>query len=303
MPDSEAAKTLSEEERLTAAISRGLAEALPNAIKPLVDQISETGRITRQASEPPPHREAIDNVSEEEYLDAVEAGDKLKAAQLLRRLRAADRSRLEREVIDPIRQQGAAAFGSVARLGAERLPHYKRFKKEIDEAIDNFQRANPGVVITPDHYEQAHRLVVGSHTDELMKEAREEAIRQREEREAGGALDPEGTRIGEHDENREPTSLQEVLAGDWKSELKRKQRELGSAPRSDDYELALAGFKGGVKEFVQRRHQLAELVDTLGEGLGLDADWMCNEHSALGCRRCARTNKPGVYVNDGRSAA
>jgi hypothetical protein len=303
MADSDATKSVSEEDRLSAAITKGLAEALPNAIKPLVDQISETGRITRQVAEPAAPRPVIDDVSEEDYLEAVEAGDKQKAAQLLRRLRAADRSRLEREVIDPIRQQGAAAFGSVAKIGAERLPYYKRFKKEIDEAIDNFQRANPGVVITPDHYEQAHRLIVGAHADELIKEAREEAIRQREEHEAGGALDPTGTRIGEHEEDREPTSLQEVLVGDWKAELKRKQRELGSAPRSDEYELALAGFKGGVKEFVQQRRRLAELVDTLGEGLGLDADWMCEQHSLLGCRACSRANKSGVYMNNGRSAA
>src|ERR1019366_3019059 len=209
---------------VNAGVTAGLKTALPEALKPLVDEISG-GRIQRTV-EQPVRVAAIADVNEEEILEAIEANDKPKAARLMRQQRAADSQRREQEIAR-ITQVGGAAFGSVAKMAADRLPHYKgKFKKIIDEQIEKFHAANPGLMLTGEHYKAAHDLVVGENIDEILSGDREEVLRKA--REPDPALIPDGGRGGSMEAPaKEATALKEVLAGDWNKEFRVKQRAVG----------------------------------------------------------------------------
>lgn len=284
MPDPEVKVTPSADpqpdlaETVSKAVAASITAALPAAMKPLVDQISESGRIVRQ-----PFAVVPDEVDESDIFDAMESGDKQKASQLLRRARAADRARLEREVVGPLREQGTQALSAVAKVGADQLPNYKRFQKEIDEEIAKFRQANPGAVVLPDHYRVAHDMVSGRHVAELVQEAQEKAIRQAAEREAGGALEP-AERARLEKEPHEPESLQEALVGNWKQEFAVKQRSVGR--RSDDDEVFRLGMRGGVKEFLKVRKEMQTIEEETAGTFGLDADY---------------DKKTGAWINDGRA--
>jgi hypothetical protein len=254
---------------LAEQIASGIAKSLPEAI-----------RAAQPATREAPARQvlpAIDDPSDEDYVEAVSAGDKSKAADIRRRQRAADRERIRREELSPILTNGGAALASVAKqLAAQNLPHYKRFKKEIDAKIEQFQAANPNVVVTFDHYDWAHKMIVGEHVDEMMKESREEAIRKANEPDP--ALVP-GNERHLNDQPKEPTTLSEALAGDWKAEFGKKAKAVGG--RGDDEEMRKAGFRD-VKGFLQTRKMLTELETTLdGDSLGLDLEWDAKEKRYL----------------------
>ena len=123
-------------------------------------------------------------------------------------------------------------------------------------------------MVTFEHYEAAHNIVVGRHAEQLEKEALEAGIRQAHEPDP--ALVPDGGRRAIDDTPHEPQTLQEALAGDWKTEFRAKSRAVGG--RSDDEEMRRAGF-GDVQGFLKARKQVEALVDEMGDGLGLDADY------------------------------
>jgi hypothetical protein len=255
---------------VTAGVTAGLKTALPELIKASYDQISSGGSIQRQAPAPVRTEATIADVSEEDILNAIESNDKPLAARLMRQQRQASEQRQAR-VIAGITAAGGAAFGSVSRMAADRLPYYHgKYKKLIDERVAQFQENNPGVMITPEHYEWAHNFVVGEHNAEIIAQDREEVIRK--SREPDPALIPDGGRRYVDDTPKEPTSLNELLAGDWKGEFHRKQRAVGG--RSDEEELKKMGFAGGFKEVVATRKAMDALAEETVDSFGLDRDWV-----------------------------
>lgn len=120
-------------------------------------------------------------VSDEEIDQAILAGPG--AAQRIRALvdarvnEAADR--MVREHIAPLREFGTQTIGEITRrVVAGGMPHYNRFKKEIDAqmaALSPEVRANPAV------QEMIYNSVVGQHSDVLSREAAEAAVRQAQE--------------------------------------------------------------------------------------------------------------------------
>lgn len=259
------------EAKLANAIANGLKAALPDAIKPLVDEVNASGRVRANVAAPVAE-DAIEDVPEEAILEAIDLGDRAKAAGLMRKQRAADAKRRERELAQ-LTRQGGAAFGSVARIAAEKLPYYNgKFKKLIDERIENFRANNPNVLILPEHYKYAHDSIVGENWEEIRAADREAEIRQARDREAAGSLEPgEAGRNAGAAETHEPASLHEVLGGDWKREFREKSRQVGG--RTDDEELRKFGFKGGFKDFMETRHQMEEIEDLTNGTFGLDRDW------------------------------
>lgn len=65
----------------------------------------------------------------------------------------------------------ANVVGTQAQSG---LPHYTRFKKEIDDFLS---KLDPGVRANPEAHKWAYNSIVGQHHDELLKEAEEAAVR------------------------------------------------------------------------------------------------------------------------------
>jgi len=274
MPDEKPNETASnpQDDKLAAtvaaAVTAGLKTALPEAIKPFADQISG-GSIRRDAPAPRQQIQPIADVSEESIAEAMAAGDTKEVTRLLKQQRAADRQRADQELAR-ITSAGGAAFGSVSRMAADKLPYYSgKYKKLIDEKIEQFQANNPGVMITPDHYKAAHDIVVGENIADIQAADREEAIRK--SREPDPALLPNGGRVVIEDEEKEPENLAQVLAGDWKKEFRVKQRAVGG--RSDDEELRKLDYRGGLKEFVQARKQMDAIDEETSGSFGLDRDW------------------------------
>lgn len=245
-----------DEEKLASAIAKGLSTQL--------------AELREQPSPSPisaaPALPAIEEVNEEDIARAIREGDDAKASQLLRKARAADRLRAERN-LQPALAQGAAAISSMAQsMAARDLPHYAEFRKEIDSEIDKFKANNPGVMITTDHYRIAHNMVVGANADKIAQRAREEAIRQRDN---PPTLEPSGN--SRDISPKEPLTLQDALVGDWKKDFREKQRSKDIGRRTDDEEMRRAQFRD-VAGFLQTRRELAAFEDE-HPGLGLDEDW------------------------------
>jgi hypothetical protein len=155
-------------------------------------------------------------------------------------------------------------------MAADKLPYYSgKYKKLIDEKVEQFQANNPGVMVTPEHYKAAHDIVVGENAAEIFEMRREEDIRAARAKEE--ALIPNGGRGDIEPEEKEPENLAQVLGGDWKKEFRVKQRAVGG--RSDDEELRKLGIVGGLKEFVGIRRQMEAIEDETNGSLGLDRDW------------------------------
>jgi hypothetical protein len=253
---------------VSASVTAGLKTALPELMKPFADQISG-GSIRREVQAPAPRAAQIAEVNEDDIANAIEAGDKALVSKLLKQQRAADRQRADQE-IQRITSAGGAAFGSVSRMAADKLPYYSgKYKKLIDEKVEQFQANNPGVMVTPEHYKAAHDIVVGENISDIQAADREEAIRK--SREPDPALIPSGGRGEVEETEKEPENLAQVLGGDWKKEFRVKQRAVGG--RSDDEELRKLGIVGGLKEFVGVRRQMEALEDETNGSLGLDRDW------------------------------
>jgi hypothetical protein len=87
--------------------------------------------------------------------------------------------RLIKEHIEPLQNYGVSTIGELSRrITVGSMPHYPRYKKEIDErlaALTPEVRANPAVI------EMVYNSIVGVHATELAREAAEAAVRQAQE--------------------------------------------------------------------------------------------------------------------------
>lgn len=121
----------------------------------------------RQAQNQPPP-ETIEDVSDEELEEALNRGA---GADKFRKMVDSAAKRLVRDHIDPMKNEGTGAIaGLVKQLATDKLPHYKKYQKEIDEYVEQLpvaQRMNPKA------YEVAHQIVIGQHVDEIVAESLE----------------------------------------------------------------------------------------------------------------------------------
>lgn len=110
-------------------------------------------------------------VTAEEYASAVQTGD----AGTIERYFDQKQRRYHAAEVAPMQRDGAQILGDMqARLSASTLPHYTRFKKEIDAA---YAQMPPQLRAMPEAITIAHDLVSGRHVGELVAEAREAALR------------------------------------------------------------------------------------------------------------------------------
>jgi hypothetical protein len=267
MPD----ETLEQiEERKAAEMADRIARGLSTGLKPVMEEIAANARVENRQAQPPPTSAVIADVPEEEILEAITAGDSKKAAMLRRQQRMYDRQQTEREM-GTLRQNGTAAFASIARNSLTSDPVYKKFSKEVDKIIDDFVAQNPNAVLTREHCEYARDLVAGRHLADFTNETREETLRKAREPEE--ALIPNGGTRGAADHaEKEPERLSDVLVGDWKREFRSKASEVGG--RSEEEELRKMGYQGGFKEFLGVRRNMEEVEDSTNGHFGLDKDWV-----------------------------
>ena len=258
--------TPSAEDKTAENIIRGVREGVKAALAEMPKPAAAPAPVLQQQAP------LLSRPSAEQVADAIEKGNKDEVAKLLRQRDAYDEQR-SNAALGNLSSQGGAAISSIARTSATGLPYYKRFKKDIDGMVNDFLSANPSAMATPEVYERAHDIVKGQHIDEIIAETREEAIRKAREPEA--VLEPtndRGERIAP-----EPTSLSQVLVGNWKKDLREKNGTTRS--RNDDEELRSMGYRGGFTEFMTARKEMARVEEETNGSFGLDRDWVWTDKS------------------------
>ena len=148
--------------------------ALQQTVQGTLGAINETLgalRETRPAPAPaaPPE---IEDVTDAEIDEALQAG---RGASVFRKMVNASVKRVQRDTIEPLRQQMVATGTElVATVATKDLRHYPKYKREIDAMV----AALPAETrMTPGLYKWAHDVVVGQHVDEIAREAVEAALR------------------------------------------------------------------------------------------------------------------------------
>lgn len=111
--------------------------------------------------------------SDQEVLEEIQAGGLNKLKQVVNGVV----EKVKKEHIEPFQNVGMDILGRQAKqlaiLGGE-MPHYNRFKKEIDAAIQNLP---PGQRISSEVYKGIHDLIVGQNFAVLERERAEAAVR------------------------------------------------------------------------------------------------------------------------------
>ena len=144
--------------------------------------------------------------SDQEVLEEIQAGGLSKLKQVVH----GAVEKVKKEHIDPFQNVGMDILGKQAKqlaiLGGE-MPHYNRFKKEIDAAIQNLP---PGQRISSEVYKGIHDLIVGQNFTLLERERQEAAVRAAREKDnttvpsnAGGRQDTKNT-----DPNKIPSAVE-----------------------------------------------------------------------------------------------
>lgn len=131
-----------------------------------------------QVPQAAPTRPTIPQVDEteleEHYAKAVEDGDGKKAAALLKQIRQLDRARSEAQLAQ-IQEWGTSQIDQLTNeVTVKGMPHWGRFESEINAQLAQLppsQRADAKVKRI------VYNAVLGAHAEELIAEAKQEAIR------------------------------------------------------------------------------------------------------------------------------
>lgn len=148
-------------------------EAMLAGQQELLSTLNETvravGSMARGAGGAPASAPA--DVTEEQFIRAIEDRD----VATVKRYNEQQGAKLVATHVEPLRRLGVDAIGDLTRAGAAaQMPYYTRWKKEIDGLLANLP---PAARLAPDAYRIAHDAIVGSHTAELIAEAKAQALR------------------------------------------------------------------------------------------------------------------------------
>jgi len=179
------ASTVSKEElqTLLSGALEGVAGQLAGAVQQLNTRLEELASRQPQVyvQPAPPASPAQVDTSDADIDAAVLSGQG--AAQHIRRMVDRAVNKATQQVLDqhvkPLQDYGVNTISELSRrVTMGNMPRYNKYKKEIDEKLNLLSpdvRANPTVI------ETVYNAVVGSHSDEEIKEAVEAAVRQAQE--------------------------------------------------------------------------------------------------------------------------
>lgn len=212
------------------SIKRGFSAALQNLPPP------QRQEAPQQTYTPPPE------VNDEDIIAAIEAGDRAKAATLLRQQRAASDARHEHR-LNNVMGQGASVLTELSEQAIANDTDAQPYLKEIREEISKFQASNPGILATPNHWRAARDMVLGRHVKDIRESTREALIRRARENNVN--LTPDGTiATGRENETHDPADEITQLAepgSRFDEFLRNKSRAHGG--RSDDEEVRVMAAK------------------------------------------------------------
>lgn len=122
----------------------------------------------------------IDDVPEEEYRRAVREGGEGAEAIIAKRVQATIQ-RAQQPILQElhaIKSQGLSSIAHLTRAALSSKPHYARFRKDIDSALDAL---DPALQTNPQVLESVYSMVVGQNADLIAEERVNEAIRKASE--------------------------------------------------------------------------------------------------------------------------
>lgn len=159
----------------------------------------------------------------------------------------------------------AIGLQSLAQVAGEiavtKMPHYKRFQKEIDDRV---ARLEPALRANPDAIRMIHDAVVGQHTAELLREAEEAAIRRAQDQptgqdpaaqrdtapaRGGNSGNTPGGRAPSDADGRKVPTIAELGGDDGMEALKFKDGRSGKDADSFAQSLGYADWKHYMDEF------------------------------------------------------
>jgi len=139
----------------------------------------------RVAGNAPGPTHAEPDMTEEQYLEAIDNRD----TKTIRRYQEQREAKLRATYIDPLQALGLDSIAGLTKeMTVRRMPHYEKYKKEIDGYIALLPAASK---LNPEAHMIAYRAVVGQHVDEIVEESRQKTLR--EQSDPANAGRPGGT--------------------------------------------------------------------------------------------------------------
>lgn len=253
-------------EAVTGAV-QGVAAQLGQTVNALGEKVEALASRQPQvivqnpgAQAPVVRQDLSDEVIDQAILAGPGAAQRIRALVDARVNEAADR--MVREHINPLREFGVQTIGDITRrVTVGGMPHYARFKKEIDEKLNTLSpevRANPSV------QEMIYNSVVGLHTEELTREASEAAVRQAQAGGSGGGAPPAptpgtGAGPGARREAPEVPTAEQVGGADALAALSHKGRD-GRGQNQDEFAQSM-----GYANWAAYQKQYNDLLNGEGE--------------------------------------
>lgn len=125
---------------------------------------------------PPASASPEDDVSEQELDEALDQGKGAAKFTRAMDLRVRKQDKLIQAKLAEIEEKGVAAISGIAKeMALSKMPHYKKYKSEVDAYIDQLP---PAAKLNGPVYKVAYDAVVGSHMDEIVKADREAILRE-----------------------------------------------------------------------------------------------------------------------------
>lgn len=157
----------------------GVAQQLTTTVAQLSQKMEEMSsrqpQVVVQQQYPQQQQQQV-SLSDQDIDNAILTGQ---GAGMIRALIDREVNRKIEQRVKPLEEYGVNTIGELSRrITTGGMKHYPRFKKEIEERLNMLTpdvRANPTVI------ETIYNAVVGTHTEELTREAAEAAIRQAQE--------------------------------------------------------------------------------------------------------------------------
>lgn len=196
-------------------------------------------------------------ISDEEIDQAVASGQNVasRIRALVDRAVNASAERIMRDHIEPLRNFGVTTLADLShKVAASGMPKYVKYKKEIDERLGQL---SPELRANPEAIKMIHDAVVGSHADDIEREAAEAAVRKAQEP-AATATPGTGAAPGTSRDKGDIPTLVDVGGQEGLEALKHK----GRGGMNQD---ALAQSMG-YKDWNDYQKQYQDLLNAEGQG-------------------------------------
>lgn len=242
--------TLDQFNQLTSTVDR-LATLMTQAMTP------EPEPAPAPAPIPAPQRTVTMDMVNQAAIDATNTGDWRRYNELLaKHTDEAVAERLhtfEQTKFQPIIQNGMQTMAQMAEQSAQALPHYTKYKREIDQVVRSMG-ANASA--TPHNWKLAHDYIVGLHVNDLINEQVEARIRQASA-DPGGGPAPSSKAA----KSTAKLTVRDAYGSDGYADLQKLAEMQGrTAEQLVQLQYAKSRFAGSFDDYLKAQHQSREIT-------------------------------------------